>query len=158
MEFSQPLLDAQPLEVNAQVVEEAQPLTPFEKSVKNVVTATITVQDLAKTLVTGAVADVIARIADDYGLDETEVREKFLADVVDMHAGIAGCSAQKKCCFVARRSKKPCSKFAVMGDYCHWHKEEGLERQEKRRRVEAYKASVSQLPLTQVPPSQDVSN
>jgi replication initiation and membrane attachment protein DnaB len=137
--------------------------TPFEKNLLSVVKGQILVKEMARTIVSGAVRDVISRIAQEYSLNCEELQQKFEVSVVDMHCdtSILNDDGQaRKCMYTCSRTNKACTKAVLIGDYCHWHKEEGfaqqVKRQHTRRRVEEYKNSMDPLPLAQVPPSQDI--
>jgi len=114
----------------------------FLKTLQSVVTGARQLEEFCGVLVSAAVEDALLCVARDYGHDYAVLLKRYKQDVVRRHA--AGTIGEKTQCRGTTKGGKPCGRRAQLHGYCHPHAVQMAEEETKRRRVEAYKASVPQ--------------
>lgn len=113
----------------------------FLRTLQSVVAGARAVEELAGVLVSAAVEDSLLCVARDFGHDYSALLRRYKAEVVGRHVtGTLGERGVK--CRGSTRTGKPCSKAAQLQGFCHAHAQQMAQEAAKRRKVEAYKASV----------------
>jgi hypothetical protein len=116
----------------------------FLKTLQSVVSGARQLEDFAGTLVGVAVEDTLLCVARDYGHPYATLVKKYKDDVVTRHLpGTASAAATAACCRGTTKGGRACSKRAVLLGYCQTHAAQMAEEESKRRKVEAYRASVA---------------
>lgn len=116
----------------------------FLKTLQSVVTGARQLEDFAGTLVGVAVEDALLCVARDYGHPYTTLVKKYKDDVVMRHLpGTATAASAGAPCRGTTRGGRPCAKRAVLLGYCQAHAAQMAEEESKKRKVEAYRASVA---------------
>jgi hypothetical protein len=98
-------------------------------------------EEFAQVLVGAAVEDALLCVARDYGHEYAGLLRRYKAELVQRHA--SGAVGDRTRCGGLTKGGKPCGKAAVLHGFCQRHAETVAEEASKRRRVEAYKASVA---------------
>lgn len=114
----------------------------FLKTLQSVVTGARQLEEFSNVLVGAAVEDTLLCVARDYGHEYAALLKRYRDEVVSRHA--SGSLAEKATCQGTSKTGKPCGKRAVLHGYCQAHAAQVAEEEARRRRVEAYKASVPQ--------------
>ena len=114
----------------------------FLKTLQSVVSGTRHLEEFAGTLVSVAVEDALLCVARDYGHQYASLVKRYKDEVVARHTA-GSLSQQQAQCRGLTRANKPCGKRAVLHGYCQSHAAQMAEEETKRRRVEAYKSSVT---------------
>lgn len=113
----------------------------FLKTLQSVVTGARQLEEFSNVLVSAAVEDALLCVARDYGHDYTLLLRRYKDEVVRRHA--AGSLKEKtQCRGTTAKGAKPCLRRAQLHGYCMPHALQLAEEEAKRRKVEAYKASV----------------
>lgn len=112
----------------------------FVRTLHSVVTGARTAEELSRVLVSAAVEDALLCVARDYGHDYSALLRRYRDPVVSRHA--SGQVGERTRCRATGKTGKPCGKTASLQGYCQAHAELVAEEAAKRRKVEAYKASV----------------
>lgn len=108
-------------------------------------------------MVRAAVAETLAKVCADYPLDYVTLLRRYEQDVVSVccsacvTAGFQQCEASTK-----SRSRRRCTRRAVLGGYCGLHTHQWTDRVQQAKRVEAYTAKLSKktAKATKVPMAQ----
>lgn len=112
----------------------------FLKTLQSVVTGARQLEEFSRVLVSVAVEDALLCVARDYGHDYTSLVKRYKDEVVRRHA--SGSLSEKVVCRGTTKGGKACGKRAVLHGYCQQHAAQMAEEEAKRRKVEAYRASV----------------
>lgn len=112
----------------------------FLKTLQSVVTGARQLEEFSRVLVSVAVEDALLCVARDYGHDYTSLVKRYKDTVVRRHA--SGIS-EKVVCRGTTKGGKACGKRAVLHGFCQQHAAQMAEEEAKRRKVEAYRASVT---------------
>lgn len=112
----------------------------FLRTLHSVVSGARQVEDFCHVLAGSVVEDTLLCVARDYGHDYRELVRKYRADVLRRHAGGTSVDAAK--CRGASKAGKPCPKRAVLHGYCQQHAVNMAAEETKRRKVQAYAASI----------------
>lgn len=124
--------------------EEEEGTTPFARAMLDVMTGTASVESLSNTLVIGAVRECIERVSSEYGLDVREVSDRFEEEIVKRHSSMSVSQSVGNVllCTAITRSGKPCCRQRKVGTFCLVHSRGAKGEETKRRRIEAYAASL----------------
>lgn len=114
----------------------------FLKTLQSVVTGARQLEEFSNVLVSAAVEDTLLCVARDYGHDYSVLLRRYKDEVVRRHS--AGTLTEKTQCRGTTKGGKPCGRRAQLQGYCQMHAAQMAEEEAKRRKVEAYKASVPQ--------------
>lgn len=146
--------------------------TYFERAVAKVVRGTARIETMATVLVRGAVRELLRRIAEDYALDESQLRATYETEIIAPYVSHPRPPREQQgpntententpqdvqfCSGKTGRAKRPCRRVVANGaKYCHAHAEQELENEDRRRRVDSYRTVLrDMLPPSQLPPSQ----
>ena len=106
---------------------------PFLKALMGVLTQSARVEDFCEGVVQGAIADVLLRVATDYGISYTALVDRY---------GLVGqdhcrCAAGVVCSGTTKAGKR-CVKRARVNGYCSAHMPQGAEEDARRKRVAAF--------------------
>lgn len=99
-------------------VKDSMTMSSFVKVLNEAVNGIVRLEECAKIIANDCLDDVLMRIARDYNMDFTKLKEKYKDDVVDRHATL---SSERQTCNGKTSSGKTCSRFAVSGGYCRSH-------------------------------------
>lgn len=112
----------------------------FLKSLHTVITGVRQLEELSGVLVAAATEDALLCVARDYGHDYATLLKKYKEEVVRRHA--SGTVTDKSQCRGTTKGNKQCGKRAQLQGYCMAHAAQLVEEEAKRRKMEAYRASV----------------
>ena len=116
----------------------------FLRTMVQAVSAVVAAQDLCRVVVEAALDDVLLNVAKEHNLNYTELVRKHKSAVVDT------CFAQSDTqCKGKTRTGDPCNRKSLVHGYCAIHREQGTVHEEKRRRIEAYDASIKHRRIQQ---------
>lgn len=110
------------------------------RTLQSVVIGARQLEDFCGVVVSAAVEDALLCVARDYGHDYAVLLKRYKDEVVRRHA--SGALQEKTQCRGTTKDGRPCTRRAKLHGYCGPHAAQMAEDQAKRRRVEAYKASV----------------
>lgn len=110
------------------------------KTLHSIITGVRATEDFCQVVVTSAVEDVLLCVARDYGHDYATLLKKYKNDVVRRH--VSGTTSDVAACAGVTKTGKKCGKRAVLHGYCQRHAVEAAEEAAKRRKVQAYQATV----------------
>lgn len=112
----------------------------FSRTLQSVVSGARQLEEFSHVLVQTAVEDALLCVARDYGHEYSALLARYRDLVVRRHA--SGSLTEKTQCRGVTKGGKPCGRRAQLQGYCQTHAAQMAEEEAKRRRVEAYRASV----------------
>lgn len=112
----------------------------FLKTLQSVIKGARQAEEFCHQLVSSAVEDALLCVARDFGHDYGLLLKRYKEDVVRRHA--SGLSVEAATCKGTTKAGHPCRIKAVLHGYCRKHCAEAAAEEAKRRKVQAYAASV----------------
>lgn len=112
----------------------------FLKTLQSVLIGARQVEEFVHVVVSSAVEDTLLCVARDYGHDYSVLLKRFRHEVVTRHA--SGTVIEKSQCRGQTKGGKQCGKRAILHGYCQQHAVHVAEEEAKRRKVQAYAASI----------------
>jgi hypothetical protein len=119
--------------------------TPFAKCLSALLAGSVSVETFCARIIEGAVEDVLLLVARDERLEYASLVARYKEGVVKRHASLAldpGDAAGVQCSGMTKTGRR-CAKRAVLNGYCATHAEQAAEETARKRRLEAYRESVS---------------
>lgn len=119
--------------------------TPFARNLSSLLAGAVSVENFCARVIEGAVEDVLLLVARDERLEYASLVARYKDGVVKRHASLAldpGDAAGGQCSGMTRTGKR-CAKRAVLNGYCPTHAEQAAEETARKRRLEAYRESVT---------------
>lgn len=122
---------------------EPQRLSTLLRTLESVISGAEAAQDVCRIVVSSAIEDVLLRVSQQHGLSYSALVAEHRDAVVGAHCSLhAGMVAREKC-RGKTRDNKPCRHYAQINGYCKVHADQGVAEDAKRRRVEAYRATIA---------------
>lgn len=120
--------------------------TPFAKCIGALLAGSVSVEAFCARILEGAVEDVLLLVARDERLEYASLVARYKEGVVKRHASLAldpGVAAAGVQCSGMNKNGRRCAKRSVLNGYCPTHGEQAAEDTARKRRLEAYRESVS---------------
>lgn len=116
----------------------------------DVLRGTAQLESIQSELVTGAVRETIQKIAAKYDLDPRQLSEEFEQDIIDRYSAVTAMMNESDSrrarevvlCAGTTKAGQPCPHSATCGKFCKKHIRHAQQDETKRRKVEAYAASM----------------
>lgn len=116
----------------------------FLRTVVHAVSSVVAAQDVCRVVVEAALDEVLLNVAKEHNLNYTELVRTHKATVVN------SCFAQGDThCKGKTKTGDACHRKSLVHGYCAIHRDQGTVHEEKRRRIEAYDASIKHRRIQQ---------
>lgn len=114
----------------------------FLKTLQSVMVGARHAEEFCHVVVSSAVEDALLCVARDFGHDYGILLKRYKEDVVRRHASGKAIEGGAATCKGVTKGGRPCGKKPAMHGYCQKHCAQAAEEEAKKRKVQAYAASV----------------
>ena len=114
------------------------------KALQAVASGSLQVAEFTPIVLSKALDELLFQISKDYDIDYKELSDRYKKPIIDKHAMMMPVE-EPRCKALTKRTKKACTRFAVLNGYCSAHAEEmrkEIEETSRKRELEAYQQKV----------------
>ena len=93
------------------------------KALQAVASGSLQVAEFTPIVLSKALDELLFQISKDYDIDYKELSDRYKKPIIDKHAMMMPVE-EPRCKALTKRTKKACTRFAVLNGYCSAHAEE----------------------------------